>query len=611
MLVHQRYLPRVQVLPVIVFLAVTCLCVVATNREIPGVVGETEGPVHITSSQAIEFKAVDARGWGLSASENYLLSSLEGLVNREVSDLFVIDTDDTYQWLQSVNVTPYSVEWLNAANLQDLVSNYSSHIDGMIIWDDLPESGNIGTPLSGIYNCVMVHKDLYPVVSTWVGIQGKPVVENLTEEYAIQGFNSSSSRASIYQWAFDTFFSLCNQTALGMFNSANPANIRSQLCGNGIFTFWQPMFCEGEPLPPDPLEDVVTFEYILNNSPQNIVVYGYMAPYGCNEHPVVRRLSENGKFLVPSDWFNHMPFWQNLPLPPGFRFNQEASRNITSIPLENKVYVAGIYSDGDNIQYVGNFMKSELWDGKHGDVPTTYEMTPSIVNMAPAMAMVYYREMTTNDYFVNGVGGKGYVKSDYAPPAYFKNFWEDTRDLMERLDQREARTWNSGDTGTIVELLTHPNGTLQVDSIIEGYGGGIYVEPVKVNGIPFTYMMGYSAGDSSEYRALQESIVDLLHFSSMVNQPAFVTLHIHCWSSPYDVWSQFVNETESLGGGRIEFVTSGQLSRLMLKAKFPTPKGMPFNVGFWLAIAFSAMAFSASAWFSTTIATGKTREKSI
>lgn len=536
----------------------------------------------ISTSQAIPFNAVDIGGWSLSFEEKYLLSSFEGLVNHDVAELFIVSTGGDPRWLQDLNVTPYTATWLSASNMSELFSQYSAAIEGIIIWDDLPESGNIGTPLCGIHNSVMVHSSLWSTVSNWPALIGKPVTVNLTAEYQAQGFNSNTHPADIYRWAFDTYYAQSNQSALGMFDASHPDAIRSQLLGNGIFTMWQPMFCYDDPeRDHDDAKQVETFEYILNNSAQNIVVYGYMFPRGCNEHPVVRRLTENGKFLIPTDWFNHMSFWQNLPLAPGFTFNQNASRDISSIPLENKVYVAGIYSDGDNLQYVANFMKGSLWDDKHGAVSTTYEMSPSIYNLAPGMAMVYYQQMTANDYFVNGVGGKGYVKSGYASNWYFNAFWRDTRDLMEALDQREVRTWDSGDTVKIVHIMNSELGTTQVDSIIEGYGGGSYIAPYTVSGVPFMHMLGYGAENAADYEDEKQTLLDLLSYKPE-SQPLFVTLHLNCWSAPYDVWAEFVNLVQNETGGQIVFVTSGQLSGLMAQANLDIEEGAYYFINLLL-----------------------------
>lgn len=524
---------------------------------------------------AINFTAVDVRGWSLDGDPRkvFLLSSFEGIVNKDVADLFIINNNGANRWLQDLNATfPYNGSWLPVANLPDLLLAYESRIQGVVIWDDLPESANIATPLCGIHDSVMIHAGLYPEASAWPALSGKPVTANLTAIYAARGFNASTHPAEIYRWAFDTYFSQCNQGALGMYDAVHAGGIRSQLCGGGIFTFWQPMYCEGDPeRDRDDAMQQATFQHVLDNSPVNMVVFGYMFPRGCNEHPVVSRLSARGKYLVPSDWFEHVPFWQNLPLPDAFSFNQSASRDISAIPLEDKVYVAGIYSDGDNLQYVANFMKSQLWDDRHGAVPTTYEMSPSILTIAPAMAMVYYNHMTPSDYFVNGVGGKGYVKSGYATPAFFDIFWQDTRDLMRVLDQREVRTWNSGDIARIVSIMNRqpasPGAPVvpQADAIIEGYGGSDPSYPVMVDGVPFTGMMGYGAVDASEYEAEKDTLLRRLAVKP-AGQPLFIVIHMNCWDSPYGAWEAFVNAAIIESGGEIMFVTAGQLSALMARA---------------------------------------------
>ncbi|MHA1791161.1 MAG: GxGYxYP domain-containing protein [Promethearchaeota archaeon] len=517
------------------------------------------------ASKSVNFSVVDVRGWNLDFKENYLLSSLEGIVNHDGARLYVIDGNVAENWLNELDESFYNASKLNVSSLSGLLDLYADKIEGFIIWDDLPESGNVATPLCGVYNSILIHSGLYSEAITWPALASKPLMVNLTLEYQKQGFNDETDKADIYKWAFDTYFTQCNQTALGMYDNQNAGAIRSQLCGDSIFTFWQPMFCDQEKKHPDSTKQVDVFEYILQNTPQNVIVYGYMYPDGCNEHPVVSRLTENGKYLVPSDWFGHAPFWERLPIPENFTFEQSSSRDTTSIPIENKIYVAGIYSDGDNMQYVANFMKENLWDGHHGTVPTTFELTPTIVKLAPAMAMIFYSEMTSNDYFVTGVGGKGYAKTSYASERFSSIYWKDTRELMSFLDQREIRSWQSGDIRNIINIMNNEDGKNQVDAFIEGYGGSNYYFPTFVKNIPYIKMIGYSAQNSSDYEDEKQILLNLLKYKNN-DEPMFVVLHLLCWSSPYDTWADFVHDISKESNDKIVFVTAGQLSNLIVQS---------------------------------------------
>jgi hypothetical protein len=407
---HHLNLKKIIVISISIFFILSIYAMYSPIKQPITSIPNDNLPNSSDSPEEIDFQAIDIRSWSLTTQQRYLLSSIEGLINLH-NHVFLIDNNNMENYMIALNNSYYNATYLSINSLEELVNYFSDCFDGIIIFDDLPESANVATPLVKIYNATMIHQSLYDTVKMWSGFTGKPILVNLTELYLGQGFNSDSTKATIYNWAFENYFEYCSQEALGMISTSYAGAIRSQLCSEGIFTFWQPMYCdlpesEAPDDPKDSDEDLAVFESIIANTPQNMIVYGYMRPYGCNEHPVVSRLSATGKYLVPTDHFQHMPFWKNLPFREDYVFNQTNSRRIEHIPLENKLYIAGIYSDGDNLQYVSNFMRELLWNNVHGEVPTSYEMSPSILNIAPALAILYYEEMTPNDYFVNGFGVK-------------------------------------------------------------------------------------------------------------------------------------------------------------------------------------------------------------
>jgi len=520
----------------------------------------SDGP---TNATPYAFDVVDVRSWDITGDQEYLLSSLEGIVNHDAARLFVIRSDENNGWLSSIADDAYTTSTLAVSNLSGLLAYYDSYIDGVVIFDEQNESANVATPLCGIYHAVMVSRALAPMALAWSALSDEPVVANITALYSAHGFNSSTLKGTIYQWAFDTWFASCNQTALAMFDYFYPSHIRSLLAGNSIFTLWQPAYVPANER--DTPEDFASFEYILDNSPQDMIVYGYMFPDGGNEHEVVSRLSARGKYLVPSDWFTNAPFYQHLPLPANYTFLQKARAETASIPLENKVYIAGIYSDGDNVQYVENHMRWNLWEStahKTSPVPCSWELSPSILRIAPPIARFYYDNATPNDYFVTGVGGKGYAKANYMTREYFDVFWSTTRALMARLDEREVRSW-TGSFGNIIAAMNNvPGSPAQCDGVYEGYGGGDYKAPEAVAGVPVVYMRGFTAPSSSDLQRYYDEIETLR--SRPRSTPVFVCFHLMCWESPYDRWAEFVNTLEATGD--VAAVTAGQLSSLISRS---------------------------------------------
>lgn len=528
----------------------------------PATIGAIQ-PGGPSPSTPYSFEVVDVRGWGLSTDQVYLLSSLEGIVNQDNATLFVIWDNDGAGWLASIADASYSYTTVPATNLSSLLSYYDACVHGVVIFDNQAESANIATPLCGIHKAVMVSQALAPAALAWPALVDEPIVANVTAMYAAQGFTSATPKGTIYKWAFDAWFAQCNHGELGMFDYFHAGAIRSILCGNAVFTIWQ--VCYTPDSERDAQADFDAFEYIIANSPQDMIVYGYMYPDGGNEHPVVSRLSANGKFLMPSDWLRNAPFLQRLPLPDGYQFQQKARVEADAIPLENKIYVAGIYSDGDNLQYVANFMRWNLWESsvhRTNPVPTSWEVSPSIVNVAPAIARFYWDNASSKDYFVTGVGGKGYTKAEYMTPEYTRTYWRSTRELMAFLDEREVRSW-TGNYGTIVTIMNKGLGVApQCDGIYEGYGGSDYMAPDEISGVPVVHMRGWTAHNSVELDGFYAELARLRALSP--NAPLFVCYHLICWDAPYAMWAEFVNTLET--GGDVVAVTVAQLTSLVRRS---------------------------------------------
>ena len=275
------------------------------------------------------FKTVDLRSWGLSHEEKFLASSLEGLINKNGDLLYFIWAEWSFSWIDEVNTTQFAITDSGISSLQELCETYHELVEGLIVFDSQNESANVATPLSGIFNSILVHSSLLSVIQGYTNYGSKPIVANITAEYQAQGFTPKSDRGVIYRWAFEKWFKQCNQTALALLSAGISTHLRSFLCMNSIFTIWQPFLIERDDHPIDNEVDRAFFTYMLQNTPQNMITYGYMFPDGANEHPVVRALSENGKYLVPSDFSANLPFFHHLPIPEGYEFKQ--NRNVQKV----------------------------------------------------------------------------------------------------------------------------------------------------------------------------------------------------------------------------------------------------------------------------------------
>ncbi|HME51493.1 MAG TPA: hypothetical protein VKM55_04705 [Candidatus Lokiarchaeia archaeon] len=492
---------------------------------------------HPSSGYIHAFNLVDISGFKMNSTDPrlYTISSLDGIVNSRSAALWIIYDAGYMTWTNElISSGLYNINTQVFSNVSAFVANYTSYVHGVILFDNsLPESVNVATPLCGIYKDVMVDKRYYanntfPALANQVRF---PIDVNLTADYLAQGFNSNTSKGQIYRWAFDKWGAQCNQTALGMLNVNTHYALRPYLAGRAIFTTWQP----NQGNPKDPAADLATFDYILQNTPSDIIVLGWM---GNDEGATVSDLSQHRKFIVASDFCKNLPFLQLLPLPSGYTYKQ--NRSTAQLPLEKKVYVAGIYSDGDNAQYDQNFMKEQLWDAPGcGNWPIGFELQMQLANLAPFIMYRYYQEETTNESFVEGVGGKGYVYWNQLPADFQSTFLSETLDLMNKTDMTYLRTWFETDfPGLVREIQSMPNASA-CKGILEGYvNNHPYTLPLVYGGMPVYIMTGMDRNSNGNDTADAYQKVLTLRPQD-ASGPVFLMLHLDAWNIPIAQWNVF------------------------------------------------------------------------
>ncbi|MCL2099538.1 MAG: hypothetical protein FWH24_03770 [Oscillospiraceae bacterium] len=96
---------------------------------------------------------------------------------------------------------------------------------------------------------------------------------------------------------------------------------------------------------------------------------------------------------------------------------EDRTINIPPVPpkkdVENKIYVAVFFTDGDNIQYMQRFMR-KLWDSPEetqarGKVAANWTVAPGLVDIGPGILNYYYGKASDYECFVAGPSGMGYL----------------------------------------------------------------------------------------------------------------------------------------------------------------------------------------------------------
>lgn len=173
---------------------------------------------------------------------------------------------------------------------------------------------------------------------------------------------------------------------------------------------------------------------------------------GLEELALLKFISDNGRFLVP------VVSVGNFTVHSGFRAPVLRQKPLAFRPLEKgKVYVCFLLSDGDN---VSGFMliRPLLWqDPARGKVPLGWTFSPALLDLCPNVLEYFYRTATSQDYFVTGCSGYGYVMAGYGSSlaqrggaadervldnhTLLDGYLQLTRRSMDAADSREMWNW--------------------------------------------------------------------------------------------------------------------------------------------------------------------------
>jgi len=538
----------------------------------------------VPSDSAYNFTVVDIRGKSFSLAERYLLASIDGLVNKNGTNLFIIESPIDAHWLDYINGSGmYSGQLQSFAGVLDLVDHFKAHFEGIIVFDkDDPDQANMATPLCGANKSLLVDHDIYAAVKA---VFDAPVTYDMTK---IVSDNALTSRTAKYAYAFDNFYPLSNQSALAYYAEDAPHHARSFYISNNIFTLWRVLYVHSAPdagdKDPDPQDQLDLVGRILDETPINIPIYGYPWPDGGNEGAAVTQISRRGKYVIANDWAFNLPFLAKMRLPAGYTLNQ--NRPATLPALENKVYVAGLWSDGDNIQFVYNFMKFTLWDNRQpGTVPTGWTISSSCYILMPWVMKWYYENAVETDYFVAALSGKGYMYPREMNEAMLQAYYADVRPLLDLTDLHELHTMNLGHkAGTVAGLLGD-----KVNIIFDGYGGYSYEFPELHHGTPVLHSLYLTLQPDNTEEQFQ-NVIGLKTVA--LTQPVFVFFNIHCWSGGSDpiFWNKFAARLQAAG---VEVVRPDVLAQLARQASIGGAFNVfPANVTLVLSMAVVAAALS-------------------
>jgi hypothetical protein len=338
-------------------------------------------------------------------AEMYLFASLKGLINRTQPRIFSYEGDNAaegpFTWLNSLGVgykttTPWAV-----------LEKYKSEISGLIVYDPSQlHTVNLATTMARDSNALIASPTL---LSRLTGAPYSfPVLADLRGRF--------TSSLQVYQTLYDDCWSnpdkpIDKRLLIGLSPEYHKAALREYAVALGAVVVW---------LDPNKPSESSLLNKFLELMPAGANYMGWWP----EEEPGVSRLSNYGFTTIASDYCTNLTFHSGMP-------RAINPRPMPAKPaLENKIYVAFIISDGDNLQYVEHRMRRFWDDPNRGAAPIGWTVSPAMVDAMPGALSYFHRSATDNDNLISGPSGYGYT---------YPNRWI-TNSLSDELANFVAKT---------------------------------------------------------------------------------------------------------------------------------------------------------------------------
>lgn len=385
-----------------------------------------------------------------SSAEMYLFASLKGIVNRTQPRMFSYEGDafaeGQYTWLRSLGLS-----WSETSDKWGLISKYRNEISGLIVYDPSQiHTVNLATVLAKDRKALIASPLLLSKLTA--APYNLPILLDLRGQF--------SSKLQVYQTLYNNYWpSLDHRLLIGLNPDAHKAALREYAVALGAATIW---------LDPSVAGESELLNSFLGSMPAGSNYMGWWPDEGTG----VERASRYGIATVASDWATNLTVHSGM------------SRTVTTKPmpakptLQNKLYVAFILSDGDNLQYVEHLMR-KLWDNPdRGSVPMGWTLSPAMLDAMPGALNYYWQTATNNDNLISGPSGYGYAYPNSWPDqARLNQFASKTDEYNRRAGFRVITIWNTitGGINQNVGQTFATNASYTLGLTAQNTGGGLTI----------------------------------------------------------------------------------------------------------------------------------------
>ncbi|HEY3861534.1 MAG TPA: hypothetical protein VGO59_06555 [Verrucomicrobiae bacterium] len=347
-----------------------------------------------------------------SGAEEDLFVSAEGIVNRTQPRIACAnrrEEEGKFTWLKV-----HQVEY-NVVSGYDAIVKYRTNFTGLVVTDpEQPHTLNLATTMAGVNNELICDPSLLPRLTN--APYNLAIVDDLRGKFA--------DKYAVYGYLYSNYWPRCTHRIFAGMGPTLHGHLRDYLIAVKSATVW---------LGPGRSADAELLKsFVSGMRPAHGVYMGWWPGEGDG----LEWIAKYGIPVLASDFFcngtvysgvGHAIDIPEIPPPP---------------PLENKVYVALILSDGDNVQYMQHTMKRNWEEANRGAIPIGWTASPLAVDLDPAMLDYYWLTATTNDCLVSGPSGAGYAHVNHWSSEFLADFSQISAPYLQSSGLRVITIWD-------------------------------------------------------------------------------------------------------------------------------------------------------------------------
>lgn len=348
------------------------------------------------------------------------LLSLQGIVNRNSPQIYLILDQYSSFWLQYAKTTIPTLQTTQLDSSTDLISRFTSEIKGLVVYDpSVPDTINVATTIAGLQDRLIVDPSSLPAIQQ---ILGSVDVLDLRSDVSSLGWsNSPSGRVGIYQWVYDNLWPQCDKRMIGVASPGAP--VSSYAVSLGVRDYIVALHLVTLYLSPTDPNQVALYRKFLSSAPSPIPVFGWDE---VEERDTVSLVSSYGDWVAVLSHVNSQSSPADLTVLSGLqvqpvKYTPRIDESGNPQIVAPGVYVTAYVSDGDSLGYDYSFGANH-WDGyRTGGVPVGWTINPTLVDIAP-LVWNYYMATAGAATFVAGASGAGYMLPSMMSASQLNNY---------------------------------------------------------------------------------------------------------------------------------------------------------------------------------------------